>query len=165
MKDINEKKVVFFIIIIMSLIISGTFCCVMLFGGAKRVASEYAKGMQLFDSTIIANLYIEEMIKESYNSKEDMIKEFDDLFKDMEDSYFKILKYKIDKNYKLYENNEFEYQKDVLVDYYKLKEKDIKEIRRYTVTFYCSDDGDDREVEHKLNIAKIGGKWYLISTE
>jgi hypothetical protein len=114
---------------------------------------------------MIVDLYVDKMIKESYKSKNDMIKEFDVLFKEMEDSYFKILRYDVDKNYKLYEDKELKYQKEVLVDYYKIKEKDIKEIRRYTITFYCSDDGEEKEVEHKLNIAKIGKKWFLISTE
>lgn len=165
MKNFNEKKVVIFLIIILIVLISIIFALSTIFGGAKMVANNYAKGMSNFDSKTIADLYIEEMILESYESKNAMIEEFDTLFQGMKDSYFQILKYDVDKNYKQYEGKELEYQKDVLVDYYKIDENEIKEIRRYSVVFYCSDDGENKEVETKLNIANIGNKWYLISTE
>lgn len=165
MKKINEKKLMIITMFVVVLIVLLIFGITMLFGGAERVATKYAKGMSNFDANMIVSLYNDKMIKESYETKDEMVKEFDLMFKQMKDSYFQILKYDVDSNYKLYEGNELDYHINALVDYYKIDEKDIKEIRRYTVTFYCSDDGDSREVENKLNIAKIKNKWYLISTE
>ena len=38
---------------------------------------------------------------------------------------------------------------------YKIDARSIKVIRRYTVSFECNYDGEYKEVEHKLIIAKI----------
>ena len=106
-----------------------------------------------------------EMIKESYDSKEDMIEDYDLMFSEMKDSYYEIVKYTVKSDYKLYEGNELDYQIDQLEEYYKISSKDVKEIRRYTVDFECNYDGELKEVENKVIIAKIKHKWYLIGTE
>lgn len=165
MKKINEKKLMLLIVIIVVLLVVMAFGISILFGGAKRVASNYAKGMSNYDSKLIADLYIEEMFKESYQSKEEVIKELDTMFDSMKSAGFQIVRYEFDKHYKVYENKELDERKKQLIEYYKIEDKSIKEIRRYDVTFYCVYENESKEVEMKLNIAKIKNKWYLISTE
>lgn len=164
-KIINEKKLMTLILIVIAVIVVLSFVISFLFGGAKGVARDYAKGMKNFDSKAIVDLYMYEMIEESYDSKEDMIEEYNIMFEDMKDSYYKITRYTVSSDYKLYEGNELDYQIDNLENDYKIDAKSIKEIRRYTVSFECNYDGEYKEVEHKLIIAKINNKWYLIGTE
>lgn len=165
MKKIDEKKLMLFIVIITVVLVGLGFGFTVIFGGAKKVALDYAKGMSNFDSKLIADLYLEEMFKESYETKEDMIKELDVMFENMMSSGFQIIRYEFAKDYKIYKEQELEERKKILIEYYKIDDTDIKEIRRYDVTFYCVDDNGSKEVEMKLNIAKIKNKWYLISTE
>ena len=164
-KKINEKNLMILIMLVVIVIVIIIFGINLIFGGAKSVVNDYAKGMKNFDSKLIVNLYMDEMIKESYDSKEEMIDEYDLMFSDMKDSYYEIIKYTIKSDYKLYEGNELDYQIDQLEEYYKISPKDVKEIRRYTVNFECNYDGELKEVENKVIIAKIKNKWYLIGIE
>lgn len=164
-RKINEKKLIIFIMLVVIAIVIIIFGISMIFGGAKSVVNDYAKGMKNFDSKLIVNLYMDEMIKESYNSKDDMIEEYDSIFSDMKDSYYEIIKYTVKSDYKLYEDNELDYQIDQLEEYYKISPKDVKEIRRYTINFECNYDGELKDVENKVIVAKINNKWYLIGTE
>lgn len=164
-RKINEKNLMILIMLIVITIVVIIFGISMIFGGAKGIVKDYAKGMKNFDSKLIVNLYMDEMIKESYDSKEDMMDEYDSMFSDMKDSYYEIIKYTIKSDYKLYEGNELDYQIDQLEEYYKISPKDVKEIRRYTINFECNYDGELKDVESKVIIAKIKSKWYLIGTE
>ena len=162
---INEKKIMILIMTIVIVLIFLIFGLNVLFGGAKRVANNYAKGMKNYDSKLIVDLYIGEMIEESYDSKEEMIEYFDSMFKEMEDNYYKILKYSVDDNYKIYKGDELDYQLDKLEEYYNIKPNNVKEIRKYIINFDCNYGGEEKEIEHNLLIANIKGKWYLVGTE
>ena len=133
-----------------------------LFGSAKNVVTKYAQGMKNFNSEKIVELYNDQMIKESYESAEEMIEDYDEMFKYLKDDYYKINSYTISDNYKTYEGDELEYQVNELVEHYNFKEKEIKEIRLYNVIFECDADGEAKEVEHKVLVAKINGHWYYI---
>ncbi len=164
-RKINEKGLLCLIIGVILVILILFFSIKLLFGGASGVVNDYAKGMKNFDSEMLVDLYIYEMIKESYDSEEDMIKEFDSMFEEMENNYFQIISYDVNKSYKEYEGEELDYKINQLEEYYKIEDTDIKEIRRYTVIFDCSVDSEMKEVEHKVNVAKIKNKWYFIGTE
>ena len=164
-KKINEKNLMILIMLVVVIDLVIIFAISIIFGGAKGVVNDYAKGMKNFDSKLIVDLYMNEMIKESYDSREDMIEDYDLMFSEMKDSYYEIVKYTVKSDYKLYEGNELDYQIDQLEEYYKISSKDVKEIRRYTVDFECNYDGELKEVENKVIIAKIKHKWYLIGTE
>ena len=158
---LNKKGIfifVVFILLIALVIISLSI------SGPGDVVKKYAKGMKNFDSEKIVELYIPEMIKESYDSEKEMIDELDLMFKEMKEKYFKIISYSIDTDYKVFDGEELEYRIKQLKDYYKI-EDEIKEVRRYLVEFQCSVDGEEDVVEHKVIIAKIKSKWYLIGIE
>ncbi len=164
-KNINEKKLMILIMIVVVLIVIFAVMFNILFSGARGIAKDYAKGMKNFDSKLIVDLYMDEMIKESYESREDMMKEYDAMFKEMEDGYSEVLRYKIDDNYKLYEGNEYDYQVKKLKEDFKISPEDVKEIRRYTIIFECNYDSELKEVENKILVGKIKSKWYLIGLE
>ena len=165
MRESQKSKLFLILIIVFSLCIIFIFYLVSRFGGAGGVVFDYAEGMQSFNSKKIVDLYFEDMLKESYESKAEMIEEFDKLFNDMRESSLKITKFDVDNNYKLYKASEYDYQKEILVKYYGIDENYISEIRGYVVTFYCVSGKEKKEVESNLIVAKIKKNWYLISTE
>lgn len=161
----KEKKI---IIIVTGLVITLCFTILLLnflLGGAKNIVSKYANGMKHFNAEKIVELYNDQMIKESYSSKKEMIKDYDEMFKYLKEDYYKINSYSISDNYKVYSGDEFDYKVDELVEHYNFKEKEIKEIRLYTVTFECMADGENKEVEHKVLVSKINGHWYYVGNE
>ena len=150
----KEKRI---IIIVTGVVIALCFIIMLfhvLFGGAKNVVSKYAQGMKHFNS---------EKIVELYNNQ--MIKDYDEMFKYLKEDYYKINSYSISDNYKVYKGDELDYKINELVEHYNFKEKEIKEIRLYTVTFECMADGESKEVDHKVLVAKINGHWYYIGNE
>ena len=150
----KEKRI---IIIVTGAVIALCFIIMLfhvLFGGAKNVVSKYAQGMKYFNS---------EKIVELYNNH--MIKDYDEMFKYLKEDYYKINSYSISDNYKVYKGDELDYKINELVEHYNFKEKEIKEIRLYTVTFECMADGESKEVDHKVLVAKINGHWYYIGNE
>lgn len=161
----KEKRI---IIIVTGAVIALCFIIMLfhvLFGGAQNVVSKYAQGMKHFNSEKIVELYNNQMIKESYSSEKEMIKDYDEMFKYLKEDYYKINSYSISDNYKVYKDDELDYKINELVEHYNFKEKEIKEIRLYTVTFECIADGESKEVDHKVLVAKINGHWYYIGNE
>lgn len=163
MNNIKLNKKGIFILFVLILLIILTVVSLSI-SGPGDIVKKYAKGMKNFDSEMIVDLYVPEMIKESYDSKKDMIDELDLMFKEMKEKYFKITSYSIDTDYKVFDGNELDYRIKQLKDYYKIKDE-IKEVRRYIVEFQCSADGEEDVVEHKVIIAKIKSRWYLIGIE
>ena len=105
------------------------------------------------------------MILESYENEKEMIEYFDSTFKEMEEEFYILKKYKINDDYKQYEKDEIGKIAKELNDYYKINEDDLTEVRRYKVSFEMLNDGEEETSETKIVVGKIKGKWYYIAAE
>lgn len=159
--NLSKKKIlfVFFVLVILIFIFLDFFITT-----PKEVVNNYAKGMKNFNSTAIVNLYMDNMVVESYDSKDDMIEEFDLMFEDLKGKDFIINSYKINKDYKKLSGDEFDYRIAQLEEYYKIK-SEIDELRIYNIDFKCSSNGETDKVEQVIIIGKIRFNWYLIGIE
>jgi hypothetical protein len=139
--------------------------CSFFMDGAKDVADQYAYGMKTFSAETIVDLYKEEMILESYNSKKEMIKDYEEMFEELKDDYYRIEDYEISDNFKIFKDEEFKYKQDQLYEYYGIDKKLIEQIRLYTVKYECNEDGEEKNTEQGILVARIDGKWYYIGNE
>lgn len=133
--------------------------------GAKDVVDQYAYGVKTFSAEKIVDLYKEEMILESYESKKDMIKDYEEMFEELKDDYYRIEDYEISDNFKIYKDEEFKYKQDQLYEYYGIDKKLIEQIRLYTVKYHCNEDGEAKTTEQDILVAKIDARWYYIGNE
>ena len=89
----NQKTVMVIIPIVVVMICVIVLIAVKLFNGAGNVVTKYAQGMMEFDSEKIVSLYDDKMVSESYDSIEDMVKDYDEMFKYLKEDYYKINNY------------------------------------------------------------------------
>ena len=136
-----------------------------LFNPAKSTVKTYLNAMKNYDAKKIVNCYHPKMVEamEEYLSDEDLVEYYEDLFDDREDDDYKILSYEIDNDYKKYDKDDLEDFAEDLEDSYDINEKDVKEVRRYSVKLKVDDDGDKDTEKQKIVVAKIKGKWYIFS--
>ena len=166
MSKVTDKEKRMLLVIILIIVIS--FIVAILFntyGGARGVVVKYASGMKNSDSEKIVSIFHESMILESYDNEKEMIEYFDSTFKEMEDEFYIIKKYKINDDYKQYEKEEIDKIAKELNDYYKINENVLTEVRRYKVSFGMLNDGEEETSEMKIVVGKIKGKWYFIAAE
>lgn len=161
----NQKTVMVIIPIVVVMICVVVLIAVKLFNGAGNVVTKYAQGMMEFDSEKIVSLYDDKMVSESYDSIEDMVKDYDEMFKYLKEDYYKINNYVIDSKYNKLEGKDFNSKLNELVEHYKYKKRDVEEIRLYKVTFECDVDGSIKEVEHNIFVSKIKGEWFYIGND
>lgn len=161
-KERKRLSIIFGIILFIGLLFIG---CSIFIDNAKDIVNKYAYGMKTSNADKIVDLYKEEMIFESYKSKKEMVKDYKDMFKDLKDEHYIINSYEIDDDYKVYKDEEFKYQRDLLIEYYGIEKKEIEEIRLYTIYFDCNDDGEKKETKQGVIVAKIDSHWYYIGNE
>ena len=167
MKKITRKEkkrliIIFGVVLFIGLLL---VLCRAFVDDARDVVRQYAYGMRTYNAEKIVDLYKEEMIFESYESRKDMVKDYEEMFQELKDDYYRINDFEINDNYKIYEGEELKYQKDKLKEYYGIEKKIVEEIRLYTITFDCNDDGEAKETEQSVLIAKMDGHWYYIGNE
>jgi hypothetical protein len=166
MNKVTDKEKRMLLVILLIIVIC--FSVAILFntyGGARGVVVKYASGMKNSDSEKIVSVFHESMILESYENEKEMIEYFDSTFKEMEEEFYIIKKYKINDDYKQYEKDEISKIAKELNDYYKINEDDLTEVRRYKVSFEMLNDGEEETSETKIVVGKIKGKWYYIAAE
>ena len=161
----NQKTIMIIIPIAVVILCVMVLIVAKAFNGAGNVVNKYAQGMMEFDSKKIVSLYDNQMISESYDSREDMVKDYDEMFKYLKEDYYKINNYIIDSKYNKLEGKEFNSKLNELVEHYKYKKKDVEEIRLYKVTFECDVNGTIKEVEHNIFVSKIKGEWFYIGND
>ncbi len=132
---------------------------------SKGVVKKYAEAMMDYDAEAIVKITHKEVI-DFYDDKFDDYEDFlEDSFSTLEDADTVYKEYEIDSEYKVLNKNKTEDYAEAWDDAYGIDEDSVKEIRRYTVKFKVSYDGERETVKEKVLVAKIGGKWYFMATE
>lgn len=132
---------------------------------SKGVVKKYAEAMMDSDAEAIVKITHKEVIDfydDMFDDYEDFLK---DSFSELEDEDTVYKEYEIESDYKVLNKNKTEDYAEAWDDAYGIDEDSVKEIRRYTVKFKVSYDGERETVKEKVLVAKIGGKWYFIATE
>lgn len=132
---------------------------------AKGVVKKYAQAMKNYDAEKMATLFHKDMIEERWDDSDELVDYYEDFFESKEDADYKVTGFKIDGDYKKYDEDDLEDYAEYLDEYFGINEKDVKEIRRYKIEFEVDDDGDEDTEKEKVLVAKIKGKWYLVGTE
>lgn len=132
---------------------------------AKGVVKKYAQAMKNYDAEKMATLFHKDMIEERWDDSDELVDYYEDFFENKEDADYKVTGFKIDGDYKKYDEDDLEDYAEYLDEYFGINEKDVKEIRRYKIEFEVDDDGDEDTEKEKVLVAKIKGKWYLVGTE
>ena len=161
----KEKKrltIIFGIILFIGLLI---IVCSIFIDDAKDVVNQFAYGMKTSNANKIVDLYKEEMIYESYDSKNEIINDYEEMFNELKEDHYIVESYHIENKYKVYEGEELKKQKDMLVEYYGIDKNTIDELRLYTINFECNDDGKKKNTKQNVIIAKIENNWYYIGSE
>ncbi len=132
---------------------------------SKNVAKKYAKAMVNYDAKTIVKITHEDII----DYYEDIVDDYEEMieegFEELEDEDIKYKSYKVDGDYKKYDDKDlrkFAKQLDTLYD---IDRDSVKEVRRYTIRFKVDNDGDKDTEKEKVLVAKIDGKWYFVGTE
>lgn len=132
---------------------------------SKSVVKKYAEAMMDYDAEAIVKITHKEVI-DFYDDMFDDYEDFlEDSFADLEDEDTVYKEYEIESDYKVLNKNKTEDYAEAWDDAYGIDEDSVKEIRRYTVKFKVSYDGERETVKEKVLVAKIGGKWYFMATE
>lgn len=132
---------------------------------SKGVVKKYAEAMMDYDAEAIVKITHKEVI-DFYDDMFDDYEDFlEDSFADLEDEDTVYKEYEIESDYKVLNKNKTEDYAEAWDDAYGIDEDSVKEIRRYTVKFKVSYDGERETVKEKVLVAKIGGKWYFMATE
>lgn len=132
---------------------------------SKGVVKKYAEAMMDSDAEAIVKITHKEVIDfydDMFDDYEDFLK---DSFSELEDEDTVYKEYEIESDYKVLNKNKTEDYAEAWDDAYGIDEDSVKEIRRYTVKFKVSYDGERETVKEKVLVAKIGGKWYFMATE
>lgn len=133
---------------------------------SKSVVKTYAEAMLDYDAKQIVSITHEDMIDyfEDLTDKDykDMLK---DSFEMLKDAGYKYKEYEIDNDYKKYDKDDVEDISEEWDDDYGIDEKSVKAVRRYTVKFKVSVDGERDTKKVKILVAKIDGKWYYMGEE
>ena len=161
----KEKKrltIIFGIILFIGLLI---IVCSIFIDDAKDVVNQFAYGMKTSNAKRIVDLYKEEMIYESYDSKNEIINDYEEMFNELREDHYIVESYHIENKYKVYKGEELKKQKDMLVEYYGIDKNTIDELRLYTINFECNDDGKKKNTKQNVIIAKIENNWYYIGSE
>lgn len=134
-------------------------------GGAKGVAKKYAKALVNYDADAMLSIYHKDWIEEVYDDEEEALDSFKEMMEYLEDSDLEYISFKVDPDYKEYDEDDVEEYAEYLDEYRGIDEDSVKAVRRYTIKFEVENDGDEDTQKVKILVAKIGNKWYYAGSE
>lgn len=137
----------------------------LLINPSKSVVKTYAEALVKYDSEQYVSILHEDWVDEAYGDEDDAIDSLEEMFDYYGEEDIVYKSYEIDSDYKKYDEDDLEDYAEYLDEYFGIKEKSVKAIRRYTVKFKIKEDGKYDTKKVKVLVAKIDGKWYFVGTE